>query len=569
MIISKPKDLKYGEDSRKSLLAGVAKLANAVKETMGPRGRNVIIEREGQPPHITKDGVTVAKEIDLEDPFENMGAQMVKDVASKMGEELGDGTTTATVLTHAIASAGFDSIENFYKSETTPSVVDIKKGIDLAVNQCVKHLDSMAKKVTSTEEVANVGAISANNDREIGSLIAQAMEEVGMDGVISVEDAQGHETSLVLEDGISFDKGLMHPNFLAPNQAYISYNNPLILLADQDITNINSYTNILNAVVASNRPLVIICRNMVGQALATCLTNNSKGVLKIAVVKAPSFGANRSGILEDLAVYTNGHVFGDEANNHIDPKVFGESLGAASPSEAAEALKELLGSAESVIIHKNQFILHGGAGTEDAINSRVEYLQQEIAFSSSTFDQEALQRRVANLTGGMAIIKVGGQSEVEVKEKKDRIDDALHATKEAVSGGIVSGGGTALIRAAKKAKKDRARILKGKNEFVAAGYDLLLSAAEAPFRQILENCGLLPDEVNKALTKTLAGKSALNGYTGKWVDLLKAGVIDPVNVTKATIVNASSVAGMLLTSSCSIVRKRTDNPFHDPNIINL
>jgi chaperonin GroEL len=541
------KILQFGDEARESLIRGLDKLANAVKETMGPRGRNVVIEKSFGAPYITKDGVSVAKEIDLSDPFENMGAQMVKDVASRTGDDVGDGTTTSTVLSQSIAQKGFELL----KEGVSP--VELKRGMDKAVDEIVKVLRDMAKEVSTEEEVSQVGTISANNEKEIGDLIAEALDKVGMDGVISVEESSSSETFLTEEEGFRFEKGFTSPMFLPPNENSVTYKDCLILVVDSDITNVQEYLSILRQVAETNKPLLIISNSITGPAHDSVITNHRNGVIKCVCVNAPSFGENKSNILMDIATATGAKVVGTKTGL-IDPK------GANSDPKFID---KIIGKASQVTVSKSSTIIKGGAGSAEDIQERVESLAKQAESTESAFDKEKIQERIGSLTGGMAVIHVGGYSEVEIKEKRDRVDDALCATRAAVAGGIVPGGGTALLLAAKEISKDEPSKEVYTSEDQIKGRNLIIQAVEAPARQIVYNSGLDPEEVISTIKKRGLG---FDSHTGKYCDLVQAGVIDPVNVTVSALTNAASVSGMLLTTSCSIVTEKSDNPFEGLNI---
>ena len=518
------KDVKFGNDSRNRMVEGVNILADAVKVTLGPKGRNVVIERSFGGPHVTKDGVTVAKEIELEDKLQNMGAQMVKEVASKTATDAGDGTTTATVLAQAIVKEGMKYVTAGHNP------MDLKRGIDQATHAAVEALSKISKPCKTSQEIAQVGTISANSDASIGKMIADAMERVGKEGVITVEDGKSLQDELDVVEGMQFDRGYLSPYFINNQEKQtVELDNPFILLFDKKIANIRDMIPVLEAVSKAGKPLLIIAEDVEGEALATLIVNNMRGTVKTCAIKAPGFGDRRKAMLEDIAILTGGQVVAEE-------------LGLTLEKTTAEHL----GMAGRVEVSKDNTIIIDGAGDAQTIESRVKAIRTQIEEATSDYDKEKLQERVAKLAGGVAVLRVGGATEVEMKEKKDRIDDALHATKAAVEDGIVPGGGVALIRA-KTAIQD----LKGKNLDQQAGINIVLRAMEEPLRQIVSNAG---DSADVVLNQ-VAGSSGNNGYnaaTGEFVDLVAAGVIDPTKVTKTALVNAASVAGLLLTTNCAI-----------------
>ena len=518
------KDVKFGNDSRSRMVEGVNILADAVKVTLGPKGRNVVIERSFGGPHVTKDGVTVAKEIELEDKLQNMGAQMVKEVASKTATDAGDGTTTATVLAQAIVKEGMKYVTAGHNP------MDLKRGIDQATHAAVEALSKISKPCKTSQEIAQVGTISANSDASIGKMIADAMERVGKEGVITVEDGKSLQDELDVVEGMQFDRGYLSPYFINNQEKQtVELDNPFILLFDKKIANIRDMIPVLEAVSKAGKPLLIIAEDVEGEALATLIVNNMRGTVKTCAIKAPGFGDRRKAMLEDIAILTGGQVVAEE-------------LGLTLEKTTAEHL----GMAGRVEVSKDNTIIIDGAGDAQTIESRVKAIRTQIEEATSDYDKEKLQERVAKLAGGVAVLRVGGATEVEMKEKKDRIDDALHATKAAVEDGIVPGGGVALIRA-KTAIQD----LKGKNLDQQAGINIVLRAMEEPLRQIVSNAG---DSADVVLNQ-VAGSSGNNGYnaaTGEFVDLVAAGVIDPTKVTKTALVNAASVAGLLLTTNCAI-----------------
>ncbi len=518
------KEVKFGIDARDRMVRGVNILADAVKVTLGPKGRNVVLERSYGSPLITKDGVSVAKEIELKDKFENMGAQMVKEVASKTADIAGDGTTTATVLAQAIVKEGM----KFVVAGMNP--MDLKRGIDKAVEAIVAELKKIAKPCTTSKEIAQVGSISANSDTAIGEIIATAMAKVGKEGVITVEDGSGLENELDVVEGMLFDRGYLSPYFInnAEKQEAI-LDNPFILLCDKKISNIRDLLPLLEQVAKASRPLLIIAEDIEGEALATLVVNNIRGILKTVAVKAPGFGDRRKAMLEDIAILTGGTVIAEEVGLTL---------------EKAELAQ--LGQAKRVEIGKENTTIIDGAGDTAGIKSRVEKIRKEVEDSTSDYDKEKLQERLAKLGGGVAVIKVGAATEVEMKEKKARVEDALHATRAAVEEGVVAGGGVALLRARAAIKG-----LKADNQDQEAGMKIVLKAVEAPIRQIVANCG---DEQGVVINKVESGKGAYgyNAGTGEFGDLIEMGVLDPAKVTRAALQYAASVAGLMLTTDCMI-----------------
>ena len=528
------KIVTFGESGRNKLVEGVNILANAVKVTLGPKGRNVVIEKAYGGPVVTKDGVSVAKEIELEDRLQNMGAQMVKQVASKTADKAGDGTTTATVLAQAIVREGIKSVA------AGMNPMDLKRGIDKAVIAVVEQLDKISKKCDTKKEIAQVASISANSDESIGKIIADAMEKVGKDGVITVEDGKGLEDNLEVVEGMQFDRGYLSPYFInVPDKQAVVLEDPYILLTDKKISNIRELLPVLEAVAKTGKPLLIIAEDVEGEALATLVLNVMRGILKVAAVKAPGFGDRRKAMLEDIAVLTGGTVITEDVGLTIE-KTTGEQLGQASRVE----------------IDKEDTIIINGKGDKAVIEARVAAIQTQIEISTSDYDKEKLQERVAKLAGGVAVIEVGAATEVEMKEKKDRIDDALHATRAAVEEGIVPGGGVALIRA-----REAVKGLKGANHDQSVGIDIVLKAIEAPLRSIVENAGGKPDVVvNRVLDPTAGTNFGYNAALDTYGDLLVQGVIDPTKVTKTALVNAASIAGLLLTTDCAINEVPKDEP---------
>ena len=517
------KDVQFGENARHTMIEGVNILANAVKVTLGPKGRNVIINKSYGAPHITKDGVTVAKEIELKDPLQNMGAQLVKEVASKTADQAGDGTTTATVLAQAIVKEGNKAVA------AGMNPMDLKRGIDLAVAAVVSELAKISVPCDTTAAIEQVGTISANSDNEIGSIIAQAMERVGREGVITVEDAQGLAMELDVVEGMQFDRGYLSPYFI--NQAdkqEVVLESPYILIYEKKITSIKDILPVLEQ-VAKQGPLFIICEDLEGEALATLVVNNMRGTIKVAAVKAPGFGDRRKEMLQDIAVLTGGTVISEEVGMKLE-----------------DTTLDQLGRAARVEISKENTIVIDGAGTKEAIDGRIATIRTQIESATSDYDKEKLQERLAKLAGGVAVIKVGAATEVEMKEKKDRVDDALHATKAAVEEGIVPGGGVALIRA-----KQAVIGLKGANHDQSVGVDIVLKAIEAPLRSIVENAGGEASVVVNAVAGG-TGNYGFNASNDTYGDLLEQGVVDPTKVTRCALQNAAGVAGLLLTSDCAI-----------------
>ena len=535
------KDVQFGNDSRSRMVEGVNILANAVKVTLGPKGRNVVIERSFGGPAVTKDGVTVAKEIELQDKLQNMGAQMVKEVASKTATDAGDGTTTATVLAQAIVKEGMKYVTAGHNP------MDLKRGIDRAASAAVEALSKISKPCKTSQEIAQVGSISANGDAAIGKMIADAMDKVGKEGVITVEDGKSLHDELDVVEGMQFDRGYLSPYSINnQDKQTVELDNPFILLFDKKITNIRDMIPVLEAVAKAGKPLLIIAEDVEGEALATLIVNNMRGTVKVAAIKAPGFGDRRKAMLEDIAILTGGQVVAEE-------------LGLTLEKTTAEHL----GMAGRVEISKENTIIIDGAGDAKAIKARVASIRVQAEESTSEYDKEKLNERVAKLAGGVAVLRVGGATEVEMKEKKDRIDDALHATKAAVEDGIVPGGGVALIRA-KNAIKD----LKGDNLDQQAGINIVLRAMEEPLRQIVSNAGESADVVLNQVANS-KGNNGYNAATGEFVDLVAAGVIDPTKVAKTALVNAASVAGLLLTTDCAIFDLPKDPSNPQPQMPNM
>ena len=530
------KQVLFGNDARSRMVNGVNVLADAVKVTLGPKGRNVVLERAFGGPTITKDGVSVAKEVELKDKFENMGAQMVKEVASKTSDNAGDGTTTATVLAQAIVDEGMKYVA------AGMSPMDLKRGIDKAVAAAIEQLHSLSKPTTTSKEVAQVGAISANSDHEIGDIIAEAMEKVGKEGVITVEDGKSLHNELEVVEGMQFDRGYLSPYFINnPDKQVALLENPYLLLVEKKISNIRDLLPILEQVAKSGRPLLIIAEDIEGEALATLVVNSIRGVLKTVAVKAPGFGDRRKAMLEDIAILTGGTVISSDVGLTLEKATLAE-----------------LGSAKKVEVNKESTTIIDGAGKEDQIEARVKQIRAQMEETSSDSDREKLQERVAKLAGGVALIKVGAATEVEMKEKKARVEDALHATRAAVEEGVVAGGGVALIRA-KQAIKE----IKGDNPEQDAGIKIVLRAMEEPMRQIVRNAG---DEPSVVVDRVANGKGnfGFNAQTGEYGDMIEMGVLDPTKVTRTALQNAASVASLILTTECMIADMPEDKPAMPP-----
>ncbi|RXR31546.1 chaperonin GroEL [Flavobacterium piscinae] len=526
------KDIKFDIEARDGLKRGVDALANAVKVTLGPKGRNVTISKSFGGPTVTKDGVTVAKEVELKDPLENMGAQMVKEVASKTNDLAGDGTTTATVLAQAIVKEGLKNVA------AGANPMDLKRGIDKSVEAIVTDLGKQAKEVgSSTEKIKQVASISANNDEVIGELIATAFGKVGKEGVITVEEAKGTDTYVDVVEGMQFDRGYLSPYFVTnPEKMNVELENPFILLYDKKVSSLKELLPVLEPVAQSGKPLLIIAEDVDGEALSTLVVNKLRGALKIAAVKAPGFGDRRKAMLEDIAILTGGTVIAEESGYTLE-----------------NATLEMLGTAEKVSIDKDNTTIVNGAGNGDMIKNRINQIKAQMETTTSDYDREKLQERLAKLAGGVAVLYVGAASEVEMKEKKDRVDDALHATRAAVEEGIVAGGGVALLRA-----KTVLANLKADNADEATGIQIVSRAVEAPLRTIVENAGL---EGSVVVAKVAEGKGdfGYNAKTDEYVDMLKAGIIDPKKVTRVALENAASVAGMILTTECALVEIKEEN----------
>ncbi len=525
------KDVRFGESVRNRMVAGVNVLANAVKITLGPKGRNVVLERSFGAPTITKDGVSVAKEIELKDKFENMGAQMVKEVASKTSDVAGDGTTTATVLAQSIIAEGM----KYVAAGMNP--MDLKRGIDKAVIAVVEELKKISKPCTTSKEIAQVGAISANADHSIGTTIAEAMDKVGKEGVITVEDGKGLENELDLVEGMQFDRGYISPYFINnPDKQVAVLEDPYILLHDKKISNIRDLLPLLEQVAKAGRPLLIVAEDVDGEALATLVVNNIRGILKTVAVKAPGFGDRRKAMLEDIAILTGGTVIAEELGLKLE-----------------NATLKDLGRAKRVEVAKEDTTLIDGSGEKPAIEARVKNIRKQIEEATSDYDKEKLQERVAKLAGGVAVIKVGAATEVEMKEKKARVEDALHATRAAVEEGIVAGGGVAYLRARSNLKG-----LKGDNPDQDAGIKIVLRALEEPMRQIVNNAG---DEPSVVVNKVVEGKGnyGFNAQTGEYGDLVEMGVVDPTKVTRFALQNAASVASLMLTTDAMVAELPKDD----------
>ncbi|HHT7629210.1 chaperonin GroEL [Pasteurella multocida] len=525
------KDVKFGNDARVKMLAGVNILADAVKVTLGPKGRNVVLDKSFGAPTITKDGVSVAREIELEDKFENMGVQMVKEVASKANDAAGDGTTTATVLAQAIVNEGLKAVA------AGMNPMDLKRGIDKAVTAVVTELKALSKPCETSKEIEQVGTISANSDSIVGQIIAQAMDKVGKEGVITVEDGTGLEDELAVVEGMQFDRGYLSPYFInKPETATVELDNPFILLVDKKVSNIRELLPVLEGVAKAGKPLLIIAEDVEGEALATLVVNTMRGIVKVAAVKAPGFGDRRKAMLQDIAILTAGTVISEEIGMELE-----------------KATLEDLGQAKRVVINKDNTTIIDGIGDEAQIQGRVAQIRQQIEESTSDYDKEKLQERVAKLAGGVAVIKVGAATEVEMKEKKARVEDALHATRAAVEEGIVAGGGVALIRAANKVAG-----LQGDNEEQNVGIKLALRAMEAPLRQIVANAGEEASVVASAV-KNGEGNFGYNAGTEQYGDMIEMGILDPTKVTRSALQFAASVAGLMITTECMV----TDLPKED------
>jgi len=519
------KEVKFASDARDRMLRGVDTLANAVKVTLGPKGRNVVIEKSFGAPRITKDGVTVAKEIELADKFENMGAQMLREVASKQNDKAGDGTTTATVLAQAIVREGSKAVA------AGMNPMDVKRGIDLAVTTVVADLEAHARKVSANSEIAQVATISANGDEEVGRILAEAMEKVGNEGVITVEEAKSLATELETVDGMQFDRGYLSPYFITnAEKLKVELDDPYILIHEKKLSNLQALVPLLEKVVQSGRPLLIIAEDVEGEALATLVVNKLRGGLKIAAVKAPGFGDRRKAMLEDIAILTGGNVVSEELGTKLE-----------------SVTVDMLGRAKKVTIDKDNTTIIDGIGAKTDIDGRVAQIRQQIDTTTSDYDREKLQERLAKLAGGVAVIRVGGATEVEVKEKKDRVDDALNATRAAVQEGIVPGGGIALLRAKKAVEK-----LTSDNSDIAAGIKIVLKALEAPIRQIAENAGVEGSIVVGKVQESKDQNFGFNAQTEEFVDMIASGIVDPAKVVRTALQDAASIAGLLITTEAMV-----------------
>jgi chaperonin GroEL len=528
------KEVRFSNEARQRMFKGVNTLANAVKATLGPKGRNAVIERAYGAPTITKDGVSVAKEIELKDKFENMGAQMLKEVASNTSDEAGDGTTTATVLAQAIIREGLKAVA----SGRNP--MDIKRGIDKGVLVATDELRRLSKPCRDSKAIAQVGTISANSDESIGKTIADAMAKVGKEGVITIEEGQGLENELELVDGMQFDRGYLSPYFINQQQSQtVEFDKPLIFLCDKKVSNIREMLPLLEAVAKAGRPLIVIAEDVEGEALATLVVNNIRGILKVAAVKAPGFGDRRKAMLQDIATLTGGTVISDELGLSLEKVTLND-----------------LGEAKKVVITKENTTIIDGGGKAADIEARVESIRKQVEDASSDYDKEKLQERVAKLSGGVALIKVGAATEIEMKEKKARVEDALHATRAAIEEGVVPGGGVALIRALKALDK-----LEGANEDQTAGIRILARSIEEPLRNIVENAG---EDAAVILNQVKAGKGAYgyNAATGEFGDLLEEGILDPTKVTRLALQNAASIAGLMLTTEVMVAEAPKDEHAH-------
>lgn len=519
------KEIKFGSDARAKMLKGVEILAKTVKVTLGPKGRNVILDKSYGAPKITKDGVSVAKEIELADKFENMGAQLVKEVAQKTADKAGDGTTTATVLAEAIINEGCKAVA------AGMNPMDLKRGIDMAVDAVVADVKSRSKAIKTSEEIAQVGTISANGDHTIGEYLARAMEKVGNEGVITVEDAKGLETELEVVEGMQFDRGYLSPYFVTnPEKMNCEFDNPYILLYDKKLSNLQSLIPVLESIVQSSRPLLIVAEDIEGEALATLVVNRIRGGLKVCAVKAPGFGDRRKAMLEDIAILTGGQVISEDLGMKLENVTLAD-----------------LGTCKKVEVTKDDTTIIDGDGKKDLIAARAEQIRKQIEETSSEYDREKLQERLAKISGGVAVIKVGGASEVEVKEKKDRIDDALHATRAAVKEGVVAGGGTALLYSYKALDK-----LSPANQDQKVGIDIIRKALQAPIRQIAENAGVDGAVVAGKLMESNDTNFGYNAQTGEYTDMIKAGIVDPTEVVRTALQDAASVAGLLITTESMV-----------------
>ena len=528
------KELFFDSEAREKMKRGVDTLANAVKVTLGPKGRNVIIDKKFGSPQITKDGVTVAKEIELEDAVENMGAQLVKEVASKTADQAGDGTTTATVLAQSIYTIGSKNVA------AGANPMDLKRGIEKAVDAIVKDLKKQSRPITTSNEIAQVATISANNDSEIGKMISSAMDKVGREGVITVEEARGTETEVKTVEGMQFDRGYLSAYFVTnTDKMEVELEKPFILISEKKVSSMKELLPVLEVVAQTGRPLLIISEDVDGEALATLVVNKIRGALKVAAVKAPGFGDRRKAMLEDIAILTGGTVIAEERGFKLE-----------------NATIEYLGQADKIIIDKDNTTIVNGSGSKDDINNRVNQIKSQIENTTSDYDREKLQERLAKLSGGVAILYIGAATEVEMKEKKDRVDDALHATRAAVEEGIIAGGGVALIRAIGSLDK-----LKGENEDQMTGINIIRPAVESPLRTIVANAG---GEASVVVNAVRAGKDdfGYNAREDKYENMIAAGIIDPTKVTRLALENAASIAGLLLTTECVIADKPANEPAH-------
>ncbi|HJU19365.1 MAG TPA: chaperonin GroEL [Stellaceae bacterium] len=522
------KEIRFHNDARERMLHGVDILANAVKVTLGPKGRNVVLDKSFGAPRISKDGVTVAKEIELSDKFENMGAQMVREVASKTSDQAGDGTTTATVLAQAIVREGTRAVA----AGLNP--MDLKRGIDMAVEAVVKEIEARSKKVSTNEEIAQVGTVSANNDAEIGKMIAEAMQKVGNEGVITVEEAKSLETELDVVEGMQFDRGYVSPYFVTNAEKMIAeLDDPYLLLHEKKLSSLQTMLPVLEAVVQSGRPLLIVAEDLEGEALATLVVNKLRGGLKVAAVKAPGFGDRRKAMLEDMAILTGGQVISEDLGIKLE-----------------NVTLDMLGRAKRVRVEKENTTIIDGAGKKDDIQGRCTQIRQQIEETTSDYDREKLQERLAKLAGGVAVIRVGGATEVEVKERKDRVDDATHATRAAVEEGVVAGGGVALLYGAKALDT-----LTPANNDQKVGIDIVRRALQAPVRQVVENSGTDGSIVVGKLLDRNETNWGFDAQTGQYCDMLKAGIIDPTKVVRLALQNAASVAGLLVTTEAMVAEK--------------
>jgi chaperonin GroEL len=531
------KIIKFDSEARTSLKAGVDKLANAVKVTLGPKGRNVILQKQFGVPHITKDGVSVAKEIELEDPIENMGAQLVKEVASKTADQAGDGTTTATVLAQEIYNLGFKNVA------AGANPMDLKRGIDTAVGAVVKELANISKKIKSSTEIEQVATISANNDSEIGKMIATAMDKVGKDGIITVEEAKGIETEVKVVEGMQFDKGYSSPYFVTNQDTMdVQFDNALVLIYDKRISAMKDILPVLESVAQTNKPLVIISEDLEGEAMATLVVNKMRGTLKVAAVKAPAFGDRRKEMLQDIATITGGTVISEEVGLSLE-----------------KVTMSMLGKAEKIVIDKDNTTIINGGGKKEDIKARVELIKTQIDKSTSDYDTEKLQERLSKLSGGVAILYIGAATEVEMKEKKDRVDDALHATRAAVAEGIVPGGGVALIRAQSSLDKLE---LPNDSDY-NTGIFIVRKAIESPLKTIVQNAGGSAEVIINEVRNS-KGNMGYNARTEEYVDMVKAGIIDPTKVTRLALENAGSIASLLLTTECVIATEKEEKQLQMP-----